>query len=131
MIWEVSSDQTLNNEFPLMQAIRKAMIGQPIDVKSCARDGGSLTADFAAVAPMTCPNKKKTQAPVTTKAPTQPSSANANSGGANANANGGANGGGGNGANGGGANDGGGANGGGGGGGGTCGGSCGCSGGPR
>merc|ERR1719460_179887 len=110
MIWEVSSDQTLNNEFPLMQAIRKAMIGQPIDVKSCARDGGSLTADFAAVAPMTCPNKKKTQAPVTTKAPTQPSSANANSGGANGANGGGANGGG---ANGGGANGGGGGGGGG------------------
>merc|ERR1712100_386006 len=84
MIWEVSSDQTLNREFPLMNAIKKAMIGQPIDVKSCPRDGGTMTPDFDAVAPKTCPNKKPpTKAPTTkapTTAPTQQANANANTG---------------------------------------------------
>ena len=143
MLWEVSSDQTLNREFPLMNAVKKAMMGTPIDVKSCARDGGTMTPDFDKVAPKTCPNSKKTKAPTKTLAPTTapsnpPSGSNTPSGGnAPSGGNSGGGGGGGNAPSGGNAGGGGGGGGNypsGGGGGGTCGGGCGgggCSGGPR
>ena len=66
MLWEVASDQTANREFPLMNAVKNAMMGNPMDVKSCPRDGGTMTPDFDKVAPKVCPNKKQT-----TVAPTQ------------------------------------------------------------
>jgi len=160
MLWEVSSDQSLNMEFPLMNAIKKAAMGQPISVTSCPRDGGTLTPDFSKTAPEFCPGRSKSPSsapttppntPASTPAPTQSanandSNANANANASNANANANANGGGnananansnGGGSNGGGSN-GGGSNGGGSNGsgnvsanGGSCSGGCGCTGGPR
>jgi len=143
MIWEISSDQSLNKEFPLLNAISLAMQGKPMDVKSCPRDGGTLTPDFTKVAPSVCAGTTKAPTKAgTTKAPTKagtpsssPATSNAGANSPSANgggSNGGGSGNGGGGANGGGANgsgaNGGGAN----GGGGSCG--CsggGCSGGPR
>merc|ERR550537_1645589 len=139
MIWEVSSDQSLNKEFPLLNAIKKAAMGNPIALDSCQR-----STDFDKVAPHFCPGKSKapTPAPSTPGSddPSQPSATPApsssggggSSGGGSPSGGGGSSGGGSGGGSSGGGSSGGGSGGSGGGsGGGSCGGSCGCSGGPR
>merc|ERR1719453_183127 len=80
MIWEYSSDQTANKEYPLLNAIRSTMLGNPMDQKSCERG-----TDFDKVAPKFCPNNSTgSDAGSSTPAPTPQSGADsgASSGGA-------------------------------------------------
>merc|ERR1719353_2066229 len=84
MIWEISSDQSANKEFPLLNAISLAMQGKPMDVKSCPRHGGTLEPDFTKVAPSVCAGTTKAPTKAGTKASTSagtPSSSPSNSGG--------------------------------------------------
>merc|ERR1719506_1402162 len=64
-IRQVSSDQSLNKEFPLLNAIKKAAMGNPIALDSCQRG-----TDFDKVAPHFCPGKSKAPTP----APSTPGS---------------------------------------------------------
>ena len=55
-VFDIGSDQPLSSEFPLLNAVRDAMIGAPRDIKSCARDGGTLAPSYQNVAPLVCNN---------------------------------------------------------------------------
>jgi chitinase len=69
MVWEVSSDQSINKEFPLLTAIKKGMMGAPIALNSCTRG-----LDYSKVAPKVCPGKTTaapTKAPAKTASPTK------------------------------------------------------------
>merc|ERR1719460_3608750 len=82
-----------SKEFPLLNAISLAMQGKPMDVKSCAREGGTLTPDFTKVAPSVCAGTTKAPTKAgTTKAPTSagtpsssPSTGNSSGGGSGGN----------------------------------------------